>query len=101
MEAIENMQKFYFDCTIDLISVPGIARSWLYKEAKQHNVYFLLIAEEYDDLHHTLKQNLVVVVVVGWYSGIFTPKHVVGKTCLRHADGEICQNIVGYDANSL
>ena len=62
------MQKFYFKRAIDLfeiaISVPGIARSWLYKEAKQHNAYFFLIAEEDDDLHHTLKQNLV-----GGYSG--------------------------------
>ena len=34
------------------------------------------------------------------YSGIFTPKHV-GEYRLRHADGEICQNVVGYDANNL
>ena len=100
VKAIQIMQKFYFERAIDLfkiaIYVPGIARSWLYKEAKQHNAYFSLIAEEDDDLHHTLKQNLV-----GGYSGIFTRKHVVDETRLRHADGEICQSIVGYDANSL
>ena len=94
------MQKFYFERAIDLfkiaISVSEIARSYLYKEAKQHNAYFFLMAEEDDDLHHTLEQNLV-----GGYSGIFTRKHVVDETRLRHADGEICQNILGYDANSL
>ena len=100
VKAVMTMQTFYFERAIDLfkiaISVPGIARSWLYKEAKQQNAYFSLIAEEDDDFHHTLKQNLV-----GGYSGIFTRKHVVDETRLQHADGEICQNIVGYDANSL
>ena len=56
----------------------------------------MLIREGDDDLHHTLKQNLV-----RGYSGIFTRKHVVSETRLRHADGDICQNIVGYDVNSL
>ena len=47
IKAVEKMQDFYFEKDIDLfkiaISVPGIARNWLFNIARDKNIAFALI----------------------------------------------------------
>ena len=100
VQAVEKMQKFYFDHHIDLfkvaVSVPGIARRWLFQTARDAKISFGLIQSQDDDLYYTIKQN-----IVGGPSIIFTRDAEVGRTFVRDDPGRPCANIVGYDANAL
>ena len=59
VQAIEKMQKFYFNQNIDLfkvdVSVPGIARRWLFQTAHDTKTSFALIDTQDDDLYYTIK----------------------------------------------
>ena len=94
VEAVEKMQYFYKDLGIDFLkealSIPGVARKYLF----QTNPVFALFGEEDADLYRTIKKN-----IVGGPSIIFTRYHEVGKTLIRGQ--KLCQNIVGYNCNSL
>ena len=100
VEAVEKMQQFYFDHHIDLfkvaVSVPGIARRWLFKTAHDAKVSFGLIHGRDDDLYYTIKQN-----IVGGPSIIFTRDAEVDHTFIRDDPDRPCANIVGFDANAL
>ena len=100
VQAVEKMQKFYFDHHIDLfkvaVSVPGIARRWLFQTAHNAKTNFGLIQPQDDDLYYTIKQN-----IVGGPSIIFTRDAEVGRTFVRKDPSRPCINIVGFDANAL
>ena len=100
VQAVEKMQQFYFDHHIDLfkvaVSVPGIARRWLFQTAHNAKTSFGLIDTRDDDLYYILKQN-----IVGGPSIIFTRDAEVGRTFVRNDPTRPCTNIVGYDANAL
>ena len=100
VSAVEKMQQFYFEHNIDLfkvaVSVPGIARRWLFKTAHDAKASFALIHPKDDDLYYTMKQN-----IVGGPSIIFTREAEVGRTFIRNDPNFPCRNIVGYDANAL
>ena len=97
--AVEKMQTFYFDRGIDLfkiaVSLPGVARTVLYKTAAQNGVSFSSVRPGDEDLYYLIKQN-----IVGGPSIIFTREHEAGRTLLRGTD-TICTNILGYDGNAL
>ena len=67
IQAVEKMQKFYFDHHIDLfkvaIFVPGIARRWVFQTARDAEISFSLIQPQDNDLYHTNKQNIMEVWV--------------------------------------
>ena len=98
--AVEKMQEFYFGLGVDLfkvaVSIPGVARSLLYKTAGDGGVSFSSVRPGDEDLYYLIKQN-----IVGGPSVIFTRHHEVGKTCIRADRGVMCTNILGYDANAL
>ena len=100
VQAVEKMQKFYFDHHIDLfkvaVSVPGIARRWLFKTAHEAKTSFGLIQPQDDDLYYIIKQN-----IVGGPSIILSRDAEVGRTFVRNDPTRPCANIVGYDANAL
>ncbi|CAC5399971.1 unnamed protein product [Mytilus coruscus] len=61
VQAVENLQKCYFDSDIDIfkssISVPGLARRMLFDTGRQAGASFALFDEVNSDLYHTIKQN--------------------------------------------
>ena len=98
--AVEKMQNFYFDKHIDLfkvaVSVPGVARSMLYKTAADAGVSFSSVRPGDEDMYYLIKQN-----IVGGPSLIFTRDHEAGRTKMRNAEDILCAIILGYDANAL
>ncbi len=83
--AIQRLQKFYFDKGIDVfktaISVPGIARQMLYKTAEEAGAEFSLIDQGNEELHQTIKQN-----IVGGPSIIFTRHAKADETLIREVN---------------
>ena len=100
VQAVEKMQQFCFDHHIDLfkvaVSVPGIARRWLFQTAQDAKASFGLIDDRDDDLYYTIKQN-----IVGGPSIIFTRDAEVDRTFIRDDPARLCANVVGFDANAL
>ena len=100
VQAVEKMQNLNFDHHIDLfkvsVSVPGIARRWLFQTAHDAKTNFGLIQPQDDDLHYTIKQN-----IIGGPSIIFTRDVEVGRTFVWNDPSCPCINIVGFDANAL
>jgi len=100
VQAVENLQKFYFDRDIDVfkisISVPGLARRMLFDTGRQAGASFALFDEANSDLYHTMKSELT-----GGPSIVFHRHHEVGQTYIRNDFTRPCQKIVGFDANVL
>ncbi|VDI57816.1 Hypothetical predicted protein [Mytilus galloprovincialis] len=100
VQAVENLQKIYFERDIDLfktsISVPGLARRMLFDTGRQAGASFALFDEANSDLYFTLKNNLI-----GGPSIIFNRHHEVGQTFIRSDFTRPCQKILGFDANAL
>ena len=100
VSAVENMQLFYFEKSIDLFkiaqSAPGIARRWLFETAREARTSFALINRDDEDLYYTLKANLC-----GGPSIIFTRDAEVGRTYIKEDPTKPCENILGFDANAL
>ena len=94
------MQKFYFEKEIDLfkdaISVPGIARKWLFNVSQREKVSFSLIDKEDSDLYYTIKGNLT-----GGPSIIFTRYAEAYETYIKNIRDKVCKAILGFDANAL
>ena len=76
VQAVEKMQQFYFASKINLfkvaVSVPGIARQWLFQMAYDAKINFGLVHPQDNDFYYTIKQN-----IVGGPSIIFTPDVLV------------------------
>ena len=100
VEAVENLQKYYFDRNIDIfkvsISLPRLARQMLFECGRQAGASFALFDESNKDLYYTVKQN-----IIGGPSVIFNRYHKAGETFIRGNPDKQCQTIVGYDANAL
>ncbi len=98
VEGILEMQRFYKERDLDVfkiaISIPGLARTMLMRTAQEENASFALFASKDQDLHHTVKANLV-----GGPSIIFNRHHKANETFIR--GGKICKSVCGYDSNSM
>jgi len=61
--AVGRLQTFYFEKGIDVfkvaMSVPGVARQFLFKSAREKSAEFSLIDPNNADLYDTIKQNIV------------------------------------------
>ena len=100
VQAVENLQKYYFERGIDLfktsISVPGLARRLLFDSGRKAGASFALFDDANRDLYYTIKQNLT-----GGPSIIFNRHQEVGRTFIRDNITKPCQKILGFDANAL
>ena len=98
--AASRLSEFYFEKNIDVfkeaISVPGVARKLLFKEARKQKVSFSLINNKNKDLHHTITQN-----IVGGPSIIFKRHHKKEETFIRNNANIPCKSVIGFDANAL
>jgi G:T-mismatch repair DNA endonuclease (very short patch repair protein) len=85
VQAVENLQKIYFDRGIDVfktstsISVPGVAHRMLLDRGRQAGASFALFDE---------------AIIVNRH-------HEVGQTYIRNDFTRPCQTILGFDANAL
>ena len=90
VKATTKLQDFYVHRNIDMfkdaVSVPGIARRWLYKTAQEYGTSFGLIHQQDEDLYHTIRKN-----IVGGPSIVFTRDHEVGKTSIRQNQEKPCR----------
>ena len=95
--AVENMLKFYKDKQVDVfkdtISSPGVARILMFRST---NAKFPLFDKNSEDIFRMVQAN-----VFGGPAQVFTRLHQVGNTAIRSNPDNICQNILGYDANAL
>jgi hypothetical protein len=100
VQAVENLQKYYFERHIDIfkvsISVPGLARQMLFECGRQAGASFSLFDAANEDLYRTVKQN-----IIGGPSIIFNRYHKAGETHIRGNPSKPCQTICGFDANAL
>ena len=105
-EAIQKMSDFWKEKNIDMlkqgISIPGVTLIYLFATLPQ-DTFFTLFREKDKDLYYTLRDNMV-----GGPSIIFHRYHEKGKTKIRQVEMEavgrdpnLCQGVVGYDANAL
>ena len=98
-EAVENLQKYYFERQIDMfkvsISLPGLARKMLFECGRQAGASFALFDESNKDLYYTIKDN-----IIGGYSIIFNRYHKAGETFIRGNTNKQCQTIV-FNAYAL
>ena len=82
VEAVENLQKYYFDRHIDMfkvsISLPGLARQMLFECGRQAGTSFSLFDESNKDFYHTIKGN-----IIGGPSITFNRYHKTGETFIR------------------
>ena len=100
LEALQKMKNFYTEKGIDImkdaVSIPGVSLHYLLKGAIDRNAELYSPSKE---AYCMLKE-----AVVGGPSLVFTRYHEVGKTRIRShqiAEPQLCQNILGYDANAL
>ena len=100
LEALQKMKNFYTEKGIDImkdaVSIPGVSLHYLLRGAIERN----------GDLYSPSKEayDMLKEAVVGGPSLVFTRIHEVGKTRIRShqiAEPQLCQNILGYDANAL
>jgi hypothetical protein len=100
VEAVENMQTFYFERQIDVfktsILIRGVARMLLFDTGRRAGASFALFDEANKDLYFTIKNNLV-----GGPSVIFHRYHEAGKMHIRNNLDKQTGTIVGFDANGL
>ena len=97
VEAIEKMIVIENNNGLDLfkesISLPGITQRYLFKNLKHD--YFVGIGQEHSYIYKDLRE----FGVIGGPSIIFHRMQIAGETLIKNK--EVCQKIVGYDANSL
>ena len=98
VEAVEKMRNFFEEYGVDLfketLSVPGVARKMVFKSI-ENRAFFALPSKKFADIHDTFKKN-----IVGGPSLVFHRYHEKHKTKIR-GEGQICETILGLDANSL
>ena len=96
----QKMLEMYTIQGVDLfketVSVPGVARIKLMKQAQKRGDLFPIFGEENRDLYYMFKAQLAAGPSI-----IFTRYQEKGKTPLREDGFEICDSIYGYDVNSL
>ena len=92
VQAVENLQKIYFDRGIDVfktsIYVPGLARRMLFDTGRQAGASFALFDEANSDLYDTIKRN-------------FQPTPRSGPDLHQKRFHQTCQKNLGFDANAL
>ena len=100
IEAVEALQVFYREKSVDIfkesLSVPGVARKMIFNEGRKNNASFALIDSNNKDLFYKIKSN-----IIGGPSIIFKRHAKAGETFIRNNPEEICQKIIGFDANAL
>ena len=100
VHAVSNLQSFYYEKGIDVfketLSVPGVARKMIFEVGKKNNASFALIDRSNKDLHEKIKSN-----IIGGPSIVFNRYAKVGETPIKNDESNICQNIIGFDANAL
>ena len=99
---IENVQKLAqqykakgIDCFKQAISSPVTALITGMKASEMAGYKFPLVNEKNKDFHYKINQNRVVGPSI-----VFSQLNISGETSIRDTSN-ICQNILGYDANSL
>ena len=96
VEATKKLADFFKTLNLDIhkdeISISGLTLKYLWM-MKEENCEFQLFKGN-EELYHKFKDNLV-----GGPSIIFHHYHEQNKTRMR--EGNLCQKIVGYDANAL
>ena len=97
VEAVENMLKFYRSRNIDMfkdsISVPGIARTLLFRST---GAKFPLFDSAHQDLYKSISAS-----AIGGPSIVFNRYMNAGESRIRNNPRNICQHILGEDMNSL
>ena len=100
VKAVEKMMEQYKIKEIDLfkvsVSVPGVARILMMRNAQEQGLRFSLINEANKDLYFLFKNQIVAGPSI-----VFCRKQVKGETELRRGEGKLCKKIVGFDVNSL
>jgi hypothetical protein len=98
--AVKRLCQFYFDKGVDLfketISVPGVARKLLFREARKQKAVFSLPNKDNEDLFHCINDN-----IVGGPSIVFNRFHKKDETFIRNDLKIPCKKIIGFDANAL
>ena len=98
VRAVEKFQFFYKSRNIDIfkmsISIPGVARKLLFKSAFDKGEHFALFDFKNKDLYDKFNKN-----ITGGPSIIFKRSERAEETLIRNK--YICENIIGYDCNSL
>ena len=96
----QKMLEMYIIQGVDLfketVSVPGVARIKLMKQAQEEGDLFPIFGQENRDLYFMFKAQLAAGPSI-----IFTRYQEKGKTPLREDGFEVCDSIYGYDVNSL
>ena len=97
VEAVEKMlvneRANNLDMFKESISLPGLTQRYLFMNLP-HDEYFVGFGEQHKHLHKLMKDN-----IVGGPSIIFHRYHECGETRIKGKD--LCQKVIGYDANSL
>jgi len=100
VKAVEKMMTQYERKGIDLfkvsVSVPGVARILMMRNAQEQGLRFSLINEVNKDLYFMFKNQIVAGPSI-----VFCRKQVTGETEIRKGQGKLCEKILGYDVNSL
>ncbi len=101
VKAIENLWGFYWQMGISLfqhsMTIAGLSRYLLFKTAREEGASFSLI-------HHgdrRLQEDVLSPAIVGGPSLVFQRLMEVGKTPLGDAGSPVCQDIRGWDCNSM
>ena len=100
VEAVIKMMEFYHSQDIDLfkdaITVPGIARRLIFREAERRGAHFALFGKLQEDMYRDFKRN-----IVGGPSIVFHRYHKADETFIRGNPSKLCKRILGLDANAL
>ena len=64
IEAVEKMQRFYFQKKVDIfkdtVSVPGVARKLLFETGRKANASFSLFSNQHKDVYDTVRSKILL-----------------------------------------
>ena len=100
VKVAEKMQKFYFQDDINVwkssISLAGVARHMLFREAEKMNVYFSCISMKQIPLYKMIKNN-----IFGGASILFKRYCKAGSSSINDDKSIKCKRIIGFDCTSM
>ena len=100
IKVAEIMQKFYFEDKINIwkcsISLAGIARNMLFREAESLNVYFACISRKQIPMYKMIKDN-----IFGGASILFKRYCNAGSSYVNGNKSVKCKKIIGFDCTSM
>ena len=104
VRAITAHSKFFINRNIDMfkdgLTLPGLTLKFLFQNTCAESTPYILFSKQDRDIHNLVRKNLV-----GGPSIIFHRRHVSGMSKIREREfsdqSEVCQHILGIDANSL